>query len=131
MQRCQSSAGVGPLQVQAIALQQQRGFAEKAVAAEFDWDSITDLVHSDEGKREVTSLRSAYTDIKGRLEGLAKVRGAGMIVRSAVIKQPRCQLPVGASSQRPPAPGQLCPTCPGACPGVEAWMKAGSFCAGA
>lgn len=59
--------------VETLALQQQqRYFADKAVAVDMDWDSITALIHSDEGKREVTSLRSAYGDIKQRLETLAK-----------------------------------------------------------
>ena len=64
----------GVAQVETLALQQQqRYFADKAVAVDMDWDSITALIHSDEGKREVTSLRSAYSDIKQRLETLAKV----------------------------------------------------------
>lgn len=58
--------------MQAVVLQQQRSFAEKAVVADFDWDAVAELVHSDEGKREITTLRSTYTDIKTRLETLAK-----------------------------------------------------------
>eukprot|EP00887_Chlorella_sp_A99_P004728 scaffold4.g4728.t1 len=51
---------------------QQRGFAEKAVAAEFDWDAFGSMIHSDEGKRELQTLRSTYLDIKQRLANLAK-----------------------------------------------------------
>jgi hypothetical protein len=63
----------GGVQVQSIVGQQQRSFAEKAVATELDWDALSDLVHTDEGKRELNALRSTYLDVKDRLEGLAKV----------------------------------------------------------
>jgi hypothetical protein len=58
--------------MQGLTRAQQRGFAEKAVAAEVDWDSINALVHSDEGKREMASLRSTFLDIQARLAGMAK-----------------------------------------------------------
>lgn len=56
--------------------QQQRAFAEKAVAVEFDWDAFGSVIHSDEGKRELQTLRSTYLDIKQRLANLAKVGAA-------------------------------------------------------
>lgn len=76
MTRCRCSHGAP--QVQALALQQQRAFAEKAVAADFDWDAVGELVHSEEGKREITALRGSYVDIRDRLENLAKVRAQEM-----------------------------------------------------
>lgn len=57
---------------QGLALQQQRGFAEKAVAAQIDWDAVSSLVHSDEGKRELASLRSTFMDIQQRLQTMSK-----------------------------------------------------------
>ena len=61
--------------LQGLALaQQQRGFADKAVATEFNWDAMTDLIHSDEGKRELQTLRLTYLDISQRLRSLAQVR---------------------------------------------------------
>jgi len=57
---------------QGFARMQQRAFAEKAVAAEVDWDSISNLIHSDEGKRELASLRSTFLDIQTRLTGMTK-----------------------------------------------------------
>ena len=60
------------LTAQGFARQQTRAFAEKAVAAEVDWDSISALIHSDEGKRELASLRSTFFDIQSRLTGMAK-----------------------------------------------------------
>lgn len=55
-------------------VQQSRAFAEKAVAAEIDWDAISGAIHSDEGKRELASLRSTFFDVQNRLHGMAKVR---------------------------------------------------------
>ena len=37
-----------------------------------DWDSISSLVHSDEGKRELVSLRTTYLDIQSRLAAMTK-----------------------------------------------------------
>jgi hypothetical protein len=59
-----------PLQ---IALRtQQRAYAEKAVAVEADWDAISSLIHSDEGKRELSSLRLTFLDIQTRLANMSK-----------------------------------------------------------
>jgi hypothetical protein len=60
------------LGMQGLARAQTRGFAEKAVAAEVDWDAISNLVHSDEGKRELVSLRTTFLDIQSRLTGMSK-----------------------------------------------------------
>lgn len=57
--------------------QQLRGFAEQAVAValkEPDWDAFYALVSSDEGKREVGSLRSAFNETKKQLEKMGTVR---------------------------------------------------------
>ena len=58
--------------MQGLPRTSQRSFAEKAVAVEADWDAIGGLVHSDEGKRELASLRSTYLDIQARLSSMAK-----------------------------------------------------------
>lgn len=52
--------------------QQQRAFAEKAVATEVNWDSIASLVHSDEGKRDLASLRTTFLNIQQRMNAMAK-----------------------------------------------------------
>lgn len=57
----------------ALAVQQQRCFAEGAVATQTTvWDELGGLVSSDEGKRELAALRSTYVDIAGKLASLAK-----------------------------------------------------------
>jgi hypothetical protein len=62
----------------ALAAQQQRGFAEAAVAPTTTvWDDLSDLVTSDEGKRELATLRSTYVDIAQKLNSMAKVSAAG------------------------------------------------------
>lgn len=58
--------------MQGLARVQQRAYAEKAVAAQVDWDAISNLVHSDEGKRELVSLRTTFLDIQSRLAGMSK-----------------------------------------------------------
>ena len=55
---------------------QQRSFAEKAVAAEVDWDAISGLIHSDDGKRELVSLRMTFLDIQSRLASMSKETAA-------------------------------------------------------
>jgi hypothetical protein len=63
------------LQGSALAVQQQRGFAEAAVAPQTTvWDKLSELVTSDEGKRELATLRSAYVDITQKLNKMAAVR---------------------------------------------------------
>ena len=41
------------------------------------WDELSDLVSSDEGKRELATLRSTYSEISQKLAGMAKVGGGG------------------------------------------------------
>lgn len=57
---------------QALSFQQTRTYAEKSVAVDFDWDEIGKLVHSEEGKRELASLRSTVFDIQSRFEAATK-----------------------------------------------------------
>lgn len=57
------------------AVQQQRTYADAAVATKANiWDELGDLVTSDEGKRELATLRSTYTDIAQKLAKMAAVR---------------------------------------------------------
>jgi hypothetical protein len=58
--------------LQGLARVQQRAFADKAVATQVDWDAIGELVHSDDGKRELVSLRTTFLDIQSRLTGMTK-----------------------------------------------------------
>jgi hypothetical protein len=58
--------------LQGLARIQQRAFADKAVATQVDWDAISNLVHSDEGKRELVSLRTTFLDIQSRLSVMSK-----------------------------------------------------------
>ena len=58
--------------MQGLARVQQRSFAEKAVATEVDWDAISGLIHSDEGKRELVSLRTTFLDIQSRLASMSQ-----------------------------------------------------------
>ncbi len=56
------------------AVQQQRGYADAAVATKANiWDELGELVTSDEGKRELATLRSTYADISQKLAKLAAV----------------------------------------------------------
>jgi hypothetical protein len=53
----------------------RRGYAEKAVAgADLDWEALSSMVHSDEGKRELASLRTTFLDIKQRISTMSQVR---------------------------------------------------------
>lgn len=55
-----------------VAVQQQRTYADAAVATKANiWDELGDLVTSDEGKRELATLRSTYTDIAQKLAKMA------------------------------------------------------------
>jgi len=51
------------LQVRANGLAGTRGLAEKAVVPELDWSDISKIVVSEEGKKELASLRKAYEEI--------------------------------------------------------------------
>lgn len=46
---------------------QRRGFAEAAVVEQFDWDALGKNVTSDEGKRELSILRSTFFDYQSRV----------------------------------------------------------------
>jgi len=41
-----------------------RAFAQKAVSAEIDWEGISASVQSDEGKRELASLRNTLVELE-------------------------------------------------------------------
>jgi hypothetical protein len=41
-----------------------RAFAQKAVASEIDWEGISATVQSDEGKRELASLRNTLVELE-------------------------------------------------------------------
>ena len=57
------------------AVQQQRCYADAAVATKANiWDELGELVTSDEGKRELATLRSTYADISQKLAKMAAVR---------------------------------------------------------
>lgn len=51
------------VQVRANCLASTRGLAEKAVVPELDWSDISKIVVSEEGKKELASLRKAYEEI--------------------------------------------------------------------
>ncbi len=46
---------------------QQRGFAEAAVVEQFDWDKLGKAVTSDEGKRELSILRTTFFEYQSRI----------------------------------------------------------------
>ena len=59
-----------------------RAFAEQAVAVKLtepDWDTFYELVSSDEGKREISSLRSAFNETKKDLEKMGLVRNKSVL----------------------------------------------------
>lgn len=54
-----------------------RAFAEQAVAVKLtepDWETFYELVSSEDGKREISSLRSAFNETKKELEKMGVVR---------------------------------------------------------
>lgn len=60
--------------MRASQLLQARSYAEAQApaAAHLDWEELTSLVTSDEGKRELGALRGAFADITSRLNALTK-----------------------------------------------------------
>ena len=60
------------LQVKPSSWAQQRHFAE-AVAPKFDWDSLESSIASDEGKRDLSSLRSTWIDVRQKFDTMAQV----------------------------------------------------------
>ena len=62
--------------MQARALLQRRCFAETAVSTQLkepDWEAFGAIVTSDEGKRELATLRSQFAEIKTRLTSQSQV----------------------------------------------------------
>ena len=53
--------------------QQQRCFAEAAVAPKVDWDSLENTIASDDGKRDLASLRSTFIDVEQKFDTMSKV----------------------------------------------------------
>lgn len=53
---------------------QRRGFAEAAVVEQFDWDALGKNVTSDEGKRELSILRSTFFDYQSRVINVPEVK---------------------------------------------------------
>lgn len=60
-------------QVKQTGLAQQRCFAETAVAPKFDWDELENTIASDDGKRELASLRSTFIDVQQKFDSLSQV----------------------------------------------------------
>lgn len=60
-------------QVKQCSLQQQRLFAQAAVAPKLDWDSLEGQIASDEGKRDLASLRSTWIDVQQKFDSMAQV----------------------------------------------------------
>ncbi|KAA6415271.1 MAG: ATP synthase D mitochondrial [Trebouxia sp. A1-2] len=58
--------------VKQCSWQQQRCFAEAAVAPKFDWDSLEGSVASEEGKRELASLRSTWIDVQQKFDSMSQ-----------------------------------------------------------
>ncbi|DBA75528.1 TPA: hypothetical protein ACH3X2_009091 [Trebouxia sp. C0005] len=58
--------------VKQCSWQQQRYFAEAAVAPKFDWDSLEGSVASEEGKRELASLRSTWIDVQQKFDSMSQ-----------------------------------------------------------
>lgn len=87
----------------AVALrQQQRSFAEAAVATRTTiWDELGELVTSDEGKRELATLRSTYVDIASKLAEMAKVRACECVSVRAVVSSGRFVRSYAASAGVP------------------------------
>lgn len=56
------------------ALQQR--FAEtEAATQKLDWDALQDFVTSDDGKRELSALRTTYADVQSKAGAEEKVQG--------------------------------------------------------
>ena len=60
------------VQIKQRSWQQQRHFAETAVAPKFDWDSLETSVASEEGKRDLASLRSTWIDVQQKFESMSQ-----------------------------------------------------------
>lgn len=67
-------------QVKQCSWQQQRCFAEAAVAPKFDWDSLEGSVASEEGKRELASLRSTWIDVQQKFDSMSQVHSLCSVI---------------------------------------------------
>ena len=76
-------------QVKQCSWQQQRYFAEAAVAEKFDWDSLEGSVASDEGKRELASLRSTWIDVQQKFDSMTQVHSPYSVI---IFALQRCVL---------------------------------------
>ena len=61
------------LQVKPCSWNHHRQFAEAAVAPKFDWDSLESSISSDEGKRDLASLRSTWIDVQQKFSSMSEV----------------------------------------------------------
>ena len=61
-------------QVRLCSWQQHRTFAQEPVASALDWDALEESVVSDEGKRELASLKIAAMEVRQSLESMSKVQ---------------------------------------------------------
>lgn len=64
---------VSLLQVKLHSWGQQRCFAEAAVAPKFDWESLESSIASEDGKRDLASLRSTWIDVQQKFDSMAQV----------------------------------------------------------
>ena len=71
-------------------VQQQRCFAEAAVAPKFDWDSLENTIASDDGKRDLASLRSTFIDVQQKFDSMSQVCKATMVYSTVVSRLSRC-----------------------------------------
>lgn len=68
--------------MQAIRPILQQRFAEtEAATQKLDWDALQDIVTSDDGKRELSALRTTYADVQSKAGAEEKVQG---LIRSAI-----------------------------------------------
>lgn len=61
--------------VKQCSWQQQRHFAEAAVAPKFDWDALEGTIASEEGKRDLASLRSTWIDVRQKFDSMSQSSG--------------------------------------------------------
>ena len=72
------------MQVKQCSHQQTRHFAEAAVAPKFDWDSLENSIASDEGKRDLASLRSTWIDVQQKFDSMSQVHAVCYTDQSVV-----------------------------------------------
>ena len=79
---------------------QRRCFADTAVSTQLkepDWEAFGAIVTSDEGKRELATLRSQFAEIKTRLTTQSQVRMASGCAHKTVQSRPAHHASVAAS----------------------------------